>query len=251
MPRGGDIPRCGDAAWALGAALVEDQPAPHLRRSECRVATHDGDSSGRSEAISHSMWIASVREAWPMASGAARTRPPEREPVNERTVRPLDAYGALAYLLTRNDVSHRWIAVQGWSNGGSTVLNVVGRRSVFGDGITTDKGFQAGLAFYPGCGPHALYQTPYTAYGKMIVLCSRAMTRRYRRKLARRGWRKRRPLAGISRLFGTTVQCMISIIRAVPNSPCQRIGRQPRTQRYGRSASSIPSSEITEMPERA
>src|SRR5262249_2719292 len=42
--------------------------------------------------------------------------------VNEVTVRPLDAYGALAYLRSRPDVAPDRIRLQGWSNGGSAAL---------------------------------------------------------------------------------------------------------------------------------
>ncbi|HVU40615.1 MAG TPA: dienelactone hydrolase family protein, partial [Xanthobacteraceae bacterium] len=41
------------------------------------------------------------------------------EALNEVTVRPLDAYGAINYLRTRNDVIADRIGLQGWSNGGS------------------------------------------------------------------------------------------------------------------------------------
>jgi dienelactone hydrolase len=75
---------------------------------------------------------------------------PDRDDVNEKTVRPLDAEGALAYLRTRNDVVAGNIFLQGWSNGGSTLLNVVYRQ-----GMQT-TGFRAALAFYPGCGRAAL-----------------------------------------------------------------------------------------------
>src|SRR5215468_6298603 len=44
------------------------------------------------------------------------------DPVNEVTVRPLDAYGALAYLRSRPDVAPDRIGLQGWSNGGSATL---------------------------------------------------------------------------------------------------------------------------------
>lgn len=47
-------------------------------------------------------------------------RPPELDEVN---VRPLDAYGALAYLRTRSDVKSDAIALLGWSNGGSATLS--------------------------------------------------------------------------------------------------------------------------------
>jgi len=70
---------------------------------------------------------------------------PERDNVNERTVRPLDAEGALAWLRTRQDVDANRVFLQGWSNGGSTTLNVMTRQGA-------KRGFRAALAFYPGCG---------------------------------------------------------------------------------------------------
>ncbi len=94
---------------------------------------------------------------------------PEREAVNERTVRPSDAYGALAYLRTRNDVVPDRVGVQGWSNGGSTTLNVMG---VQNPGLATPdpiSGFRAAMAFYPGCGRSSLYQKDYRSYGPLIV----------------------------------------------------------------------------------
>jgi len=74
---------------------------------------------------------------------------PERASVNELTVRPLDAEGALVYLRTRGDVDANRIVLQGWSNGGSTALNVMIRQGA-------GSGFRAALAFYPGCGRSAL-----------------------------------------------------------------------------------------------
>src|SRR6201996_3930948 len=53
---------------------------------------------------------------------------PDRDDVNEKTVRPLDAEGALAYLRGRTDVDAQRIFLQGWSNGGSTALNVIIRQ---------------------------------------------------------------------------------------------------------------------------
>jgi len=77
------------------------------------------------------------------------TRPEE---LNEVTVRPLDAYGALAYLRTRPDVAADRIGLLGWSNGGSAGLSTL---SVDAPGIsnaTRTTGFRAGLMFYPACG---------------------------------------------------------------------------------------------------
>lgn len=75
----------------------------------------------------------------------------QRIPVSESAVRPLDALGALAWLRARPDVRGDRIALQGWSNGASTVLNVL-QRAPSGAG----EGFVAALALYPGCGPAAV-----------------------------------------------------------------------------------------------
>jgi dienelactone hydrolase len=78
---------------------------------------------------------------------------PDRDDVNEMTVRPFDAEGALAYLRTRSDVMQSRIFLQGWSNGGSTTLNVMIRQAA------KPSGFRAALAFYPGCGREALLKS--------------------------------------------------------------------------------------------
>ncbi|MFO1195687.1 MAG: dienelactone hydrolase family protein [Burkholderiaceae bacterium] len=75
----------------------------------------------------------------------------QRVPVHEATVRPLDAEGALAWLRARADVRAERIALQGWSNGASTVINLL-QRSRSGGGA----GFVAALALYPGCGAAAV-----------------------------------------------------------------------------------------------
>jgi carboxymethylenebutenolidase len=74
---------------------------------------------------------------------------PDRESTNERTVRPFDAEGALTWLGHRDDVDASRIFLQGWSNGGSTLLNTMIRQG-------SNAGFRGALAFYPGCGEDAL-----------------------------------------------------------------------------------------------
>ena len=74
---------------------------------------------------------------------------PARDDVNEKTVRPLDAEGALSYLRGRDDVDRSRVFLQGWSNGASTALNVMTRQS-------QQTGYRAALVFYPGCGTAAL-----------------------------------------------------------------------------------------------
>jgi dienelactone hydrolase len=78
-----------------------------------------------------------------------KARPKE---LDEVTVRPLDAYGALAYLRTRPDVAGDRIGLQGWSNGGSAALAAMAPDA---PGIATHTpaaGFRAALVFHPGCG---------------------------------------------------------------------------------------------------
>ncbi|CAL77188.1 putative Dienelactone hydrolase family protein, putative signal peptide [Bradyrhizobium sp. ORS 278] len=74
---------------------------------------------------------------------------PDRADVNERTVRPLDAEGALTYLRQRRDAAVERIVLQGWSNGGSTVLNVLLREGL-------QSSLRGALIFYPGCGESSL-----------------------------------------------------------------------------------------------
>jgi carboxymethylenebutenolidase len=78
---------------------------------------------------------------------------PDREAVNELTVRPQDAEAALTYLVARPDVRPERVMLQGWSNGGSTTLNTMQRQSRSQGGRAK---FAAALAFYPGCGPKTL-----------------------------------------------------------------------------------------------
>jgi carboxymethylenebutenolidase len=77
------------------------------------------------------------------------SRPDE---LNEVTVRPLDADGALAYLRTRTDVIADRIALQGWSNGGSAALATLAEHAPGISAPTPATGFRAGLVFYPACG---------------------------------------------------------------------------------------------------
>jgi carboxymethylenebutenolidase len=95
---------------------------------------------------------------------------PARDDVNERSVRPLDAIGALRFLRGRADVAADRIGLQGWSNGGSTVLNTVADgaalRAAWGDTAP----FRVAVAFYPGCGPGAVTERSYRAGVPLLVL---------------------------------------------------------------------------------
>jgi carboxymethylenebutenolidase len=89
--------------------------------------------------------------------------------LNEVTVRPLDAYGALAYLRTRDDVVADRIAMQGWSNGGSVTLASMSRTAPGIDSPTPATGFRAGLAFYPACGLKGQFNDGILPYAPLRV----------------------------------------------------------------------------------
>lgn len=76
------------------------------------------------------------------------SRPAE---VDEQRVRPLDAYGALAWLRTRSDVIEHRIGLQGWSNGAMAALATIDREAPGISSPNTERGFRAALIFYPGC----------------------------------------------------------------------------------------------------
>jgi carboxymethylenebutenolidase len=94
-----------------------------------------------------------------------RNRPPA---VSEQTVRPLDAYGALDYLRSRADVIGSAIGVQGWSNGGMTVLAAMALHPPGFANPTPQTGFRAALAFYPSCRKQA--RQAYRPYAPLLVL---------------------------------------------------------------------------------
>lgn len=70
-------------------------------------------------------------------------------PIHPRQ-RSADAYGALVYLQARADVRPDRVALLGWSNGGSTVLEAVAAGAA-----TRPRGpapdFRTAIALYPGC----------------------------------------------------------------------------------------------------
>lgn len=92
-----------------------------------------------------------------------RQRPPA---VDEQTVRPLDAYGALDYLRSRGDVRGDRIGIFGWSNGAMAVLAALAQPPAGGNG------FRAAAALYPGC--RAQEGGAYRPYAPMLMLLAGA-----------------------------------------------------------------------------
>jgi dienelactone hydrolase len=78
-----------------------------------------------------------------------RDRPPA---LDEVSVRPLDAYGALAWLRARPDIVADRVGLMGWSNGGSATLAAMAPDAPGLPQPATALGFRAALAFYPACG---------------------------------------------------------------------------------------------------
>lgn len=99
------------------------------------------------------------------------TRPAE---LNEVTVRPLDAYGALAYLRTRGDVAPDRIGLQGWSNGGSATLAAMSANLPLPNGSAQTTGFRAAIAFYPACGLKGQFESGYQTYAPVRVFMGTA-----------------------------------------------------------------------------
>jgi carboxymethylenebutenolidase len=100
------------------------------------------------------------------AAGTYDSRPLE---INEVTVRPLDAYGGLRYLRSRSDIDGDRIGLQGWSNGGSTVLATMAEGASGGL-----DGFRAALALYPGCLLQHRYEAGYRPYAPVRIFIGTA-----------------------------------------------------------------------------
>jgi dienelactone hydrolase len=106
------------------------------------------------------------------AAGTYDDRPPE---VNEVTVRPLDAYGALQFLTSKQDsVDAMRIGLQGWSNGGSAVLATMATSALNAVGLSESATFRAALAFYPGCGLDNKFRGGYTPYAPVRLFIGTA-----------------------------------------------------------------------------
>ena len=108
------------------------------------------------------------RDYWSgFGRGTYSSRPAD---VNEVTVRPLDAYGALAYLRTRSDVLADRIGLHGWSNGASATLATMAPDAPGIGEHTPAAGFRAALAFYPACDLRHRFDGGLKPYAPVRVL---------------------------------------------------------------------------------
>jgi dienelactone hydrolase len=92
------------------------------------------------------------------------------ETLNEVTVRPFDAYGALSWLRKRPDILADRIALQGWSNGASATLATMAMTDAPGIGkLTPSAGFRGAIAFYPACGLKGQFDDGLVPYAPVRV----------------------------------------------------------------------------------
>ncbi len=89
--------------------------------------------------------------------------------LNEVTVRPLDAYGALLYLRTLPEIDGGRIALQGWSNGGSATIATMSDESLARVRLSQKDGFQGAVAFYPACGLHGRFASDFHPYAPVRI----------------------------------------------------------------------------------
>jgi dienelactone hydrolase len=108
------------------------------------------------------------------AGFAAGTHDQRPAAVDEVTVRPFDAYGALAFLRNRPEVAPERIGLMGWSNGASATLASVAANGVASAGRTPANGFRVALAFYPGCGLNGAFSKGYRPYARVEVFIGTA-----------------------------------------------------------------------------
>lgn len=102
------------------------------------------------------------------AAGTYSQRPAS---VNEVTIRPLDAYGALRFLRGLEGVDGDRVGLMGWSNGGSAVLAAMADDK---PGDMRRLGFRAAVAMYPGCGLQNRFRRGYRAYAPVEIFIGTA-----------------------------------------------------------------------------
>ena len=109
---------------------------------------------------------------YPTGSGAAATRIGRPRSANKRCAlwTPTER---LRYLRERRDVIGDRIGVQGWSNGGMTVLVTLSDHAPGISQPTPETGFRAALAEYPGCGMDAI-KGRYHSYAPLLMMIASA-----------------------------------------------------------------------------
>ena len=85
-----------------------------------------------------------------------------------------DVQAALQWLGTQKNLDPNRVALLGWSNGGSTVLNSVNAGNKLDSKSTTDAAAsltpKIAVAFYPGCAPYAKLGAAYQLEMPLLIL---------------------------------------------------------------------------------
>jgi dienelactone hydrolase len=172
--------------WLLATLPLAAQPAPAVVMMHGRAGAYGSSAKvydAAHLAVRHSFWGQEWARSGRIAllvdgfgprgfpagfpRGSYEDRPAE---LNEVTVRPRDAYGALAYLRARSDVRADAIGLQGWSNGGSATLAAMDGEAS-GLAQSPSAGFKAALVFYPACGLKGLFaERAFKPYAPTLIL---------------------------------------------------------------------------------
>lgn len=97
---------------------------------------------------------------------------------SERTLKQADrvgdAYAALAYLRQLRGVDASHVALLGWSHGGGVTLDTLGHRPPGGVADSSHTGFNAAIAFYPGCTSRNRRPERFHPYAPLMLLIGEA-----------------------------------------------------------------------------
>lgn len=97
---------------------------------------------------------------------------------SERTLKEADrvgdAYAALAYLRQLPGVDASRIAMLGWSHGAGVTLDTIGHRPPAGGQGSSQSGFNAAIAFYPGCTARNKRPERFHPYAPLLLMIGEA-----------------------------------------------------------------------------
>lgn len=100
-------------------------------------------------------------------AGSYSKRPPR---VSEKTVRPLDAYAAIAWLREMESIKSNAIFLQGWSNGAMAALWAMAWEMPKRFRLKPSQTFRAAVVLYPGCERIAQERPDYQPYAPLLML---------------------------------------------------------------------------------